>query len=72
MTRFRQSSRGGWEWTDNGLDWYLTFRTRAEIAEMHGDGAIEPTADDREAADREIYGETIDEEIPDDLWAMIA
>jgi hypothetical protein len=70
--RFRQSSRGGWEWSDNGTDWYLTFRSRDEIAEMHGDGAIDPTPEDREDREREAFGETLGDEIPDDLWAMIA
>lgn len=37
---YRPSSRGGWEWqdiTESSEHWYLTFRTEAEIREMHPD-----------------------------------
>ena len=71
--RFRRSDKGGWEYSDDGgQTWYLTFRTESEIRAMHNitdDGTSEQGPD--EDAEREVFGETLDAPIPDDLWAAI-
>lgn len=64
----------GPEWThDGGETWYYTFRSQSEFEAMHGPmelvgGTSAPDSDD---AERELFGETLDEPIPDDLWEMI-
>lgn len=70
--QFRRSDKGGWEWSDDGGKmWYFTFRGRDEILEMWPD-AIETSDTVSEVEeDREVFGDTLDEPIPDDLWEMI-
>lgn len=77
--RWRKSDRGGWEWSDDGgVNWHLTFRGKEEIMEMHKtvievpDDTDIPDATASEEADREVFGETLDEEIPEDLWEMLS
>ena len=71
---YRKSDQGGMEYSDDdGQTWYLTFRTLSEIIEMHPT-IVGPSVEDAERAEmaeREIFGETLDEEIPEDLWEMI-
>jgi hypothetical protein len=67
---FRKSNRGGWEYSDdNGANWYLTFRSESAIREMHPD-LIDETIDTSDM-ERELFGETLDEPLPDDLAAML-
>jgi hypothetical protein len=61
--------------TDNGKTWYFTFRSTREIEVM---GYIpvdnKPTVDEAENTrmqERELFGETLDEELPDDLCEML-
>jgi hypothetical protein len=70
--QFRPSDKGGWEYSDDGSTWYFTFRTETEIRRMWP--GIEGTAPDPEAArdvELEVFGDTLDEPIPDDLAAML-
>ncbi len=75
--QFRQSERGGMEsrWEKNG-EWHLTFRTLEELLEMWPEAVPDaiPTADPttNEDKEREIFGETLDEPIPDDIWDMLS
>jgi hypothetical protein len=72
--RFRPSDRGGWEYSEDGETWYLVFRSEYELREMWGDrleGEVGTPEDDTEEREREIFGETLDDEIPDDLWDLI-
>lgn len=71
---YRPSDRGGWEWSDDGgANWHLTFRTLEEILAMHV--TLVPDSDEvtdtAETDERELFGETLDEEIPDDLAEML-
>jgi len=71
---FRRSDKGGWEYSDDGGKmWYFTYRTIDEIRLMKHAVIVggESPAEDNEDRERELFGETLDEEIPDDLWAMI-
>lgn len=71
---YRPSDKGGWEWSDDGATWYFTFRNGEEIKAMHPgiteDADATPNTPD-EDAERELFGETLDDPIPDDLWDMI-
>ena len=53
---------------DWGDGWHYTFRTWPEIEQMHP--TLEPMPVDADE-DREVWGETLDEEIPDDLMAYL-
>jgi hypothetical protein len=60
---------------DGGNVWRYTFRGFEEFRKMwptlvrlSGNVVNEPNED----AERELFGETLDEPIPDDLWEMIA
>lgn len=69
---YRESERGGLEVTYENLGWFFTHRTWGEVEEMHP--ALEPAPAklaSREEQERECFGETIDEPIPDDLWEML-
>ncbi len=67
---YRESSHGGLEWSEDGETWYLTFRTLPEVIEMHPtiERAGMPESDNHE---REIFGDTLDEPIPDEYWEML-
>jgi len=71
--RYRRSDKGGWEYSDDGgSTWYFTFRSESEIRAMWPQ--IEGTMPDPDAnrdAELEVFGDTLDEPIPDDLAAMI-
>jgi hypothetical protein len=71
--RFQRSDKGGWEYSDNGGEtWYFTFRTESEIRDMWP--GIEGTVPDPEAkrdTELEVFGDTLDEPIPDDLAVML-
>lgn len=73
LIAYRYSDEFGMEKTwDGGETWHFTFRGWREIEEMHptielGDLEL-PTNEENE---REIFGETLDEPIPDDYWYMI-
>jgi hypothetical protein len=70
---YRPSDRGGWEWTDDGGErWNLTFRSRQEILDMHRT-AVDDSPEVMSTADveRELFGETLDEPIPDDFAEML-
>lgn len=56
---------------DGGLTWYFTFRSPSEFMEMWPTAISDapPQVDDLD--ERELFGETLDDEIPDDLWDMI-
>jgi hypothetical protein len=70
--RYRNEGQG-WECSDDGGEtWCFTFRCREEILAMHP--SIVDTTPDTEAAadaDRELFGETLDEPIPDDMAEML-
>lgn len=65
---YRHSTEHGWEMTPDGEQWYFTWRALMDILELHPTIEYTPTDD---ADERELFGETLDEEIPDDLWAMV-
>ena len=73
--RFRPSDRGGMEVAHEKDEvYYLTFRSLNELLAMHPtavpiQGTQRDTAD--EDAERELFGDTLDEPIPDDLWELI-
>lgn len=68
---YRRSEKGGWEYSDDGgITWYFTFRCESEIRAMWPNIQGECTVDDEQ--DREIFGDTLDEPIPDDLWEMLS
>ena len=75
---YRDSDRGGLEKSyddDSGLKsgdvWYLTFRSWSDVEAMHP--TLEPSlvVPSTEEIEREIFGETLDEEIPDVYWDMV-
>lgn len=69
---FRPSSAGGWEYSDDGGKvWYLTFRTEREIREMHPSIVGEVPQNTQEDDLREVFGETLDEPIPDELFEVL-
>ena len=55
--------------------WNFTFRGEEEIRKLHPSIIEIPLPYDLSNTEldneREIFGETLDEEIPDDLWEMI-
>ncbi len=69
---YRESEMGGLEVTYENLGWFFTHRTWNEVERMHP--TLEP-APARPASqadeERECFGETIDEPIPDDLVEML-
>lgn len=69
---FRPSDKGGWEWSNDKITWYFTFRTESAIREMHPD-LIDDSMDraNDEEREREIFGETLDDPIPEDIWEML-
>jgi len=59
---------------DSGLTWYFTFRVESEFREMWNNHTITghiPQHDDERDAELELFGETLDDPIPDDLADMI-
>jgi len=74
---FRSSNRG-WEYSDDGgKTWYFTFRGELEIRKMHPDLInihASSVSRERQVSDEqelELFGETIDEPLPDDLVEML-
>jgi hypothetical protein len=68
--RYRRSDKGGWEYSDDcGVTWYFTFRSESEIRAMWPN--IEGSCPMDNELDFEIYGDTLDEPIPDDLREML-
>lgn len=74
-TKIRWKYDGGSQMSDDGGEnWYWTFRGLEEFRQMHKTlvpmTGPESVSSDEDSG-REIFGETLDEEIPDDLWEMI-
>ena len=65
---FRHGSNGPETSCDDAKTWHFTFRSEREFREMHG----LPIPVDTEDGEREIFGETLDEPIPDEFWEMIS
>ncbi len=55
---------------DGEETWGFTFRSISEIRQMHPT-LVGPAEDNSEDNEREIFGETLDDHIPDDMWDMI-
>lgn len=68
---YRDSDKGGLE-IDWGDGWHYCYRTWPEVERMHPT-TLEPAPEvpDTKDQDREVYGETLDEEFPDDFWEML-
>ena len=66
--RFKDSDRGGLE-VDWGDGWHFTFRTWPEVERMHAN--LEPAPEVPDTEDREVFGDTLDEPIPGELWEML-
>ncbi len=69
---YRESERGGLEATYENRGWFYSQRTWREVEEMHPtlESALANPAS-QEERERECFGETLDEPIPDDLWEML-
>jgi hypothetical protein len=68
---YRESKRGGLEVTHENWGWFFTHRTWGEVGRMHP--TLEPAPAkpaSQEEQERECFGETVDEPIPDDLGEM--
>jgi hypothetical protein len=65
----------GWQYSDdNGNTWYRTFRSEEEIRTMHPtiqQISGEQEQPDHEQEERELFGETLDEPLPDDFYGYI-
>lgn len=67
----------GWERSDGKQDgnrWYFSYPPSSPVYKdivLIPDNEPEPVKDE-ELAEREVFGETLDEPIPDDLWEMIS
>jgi hypothetical protein len=73
--KYRHSKLNGMESSeDNGVTWSFTFRSIEELRRMHPtlklDSQYTETID-TESDDREVFGETLGDEIPEDLWTII-
>ena len=69
---YRDSDRCGLEYTYENTDvWYLTWRTWADVEAMHATLEPTPVIVESEDREREIFGETLDDPIQDDLWDML-
>lgn len=69
--RYRNGENGGETTYDNGATWNFTFRSPSEWREMFPSAVIISDSSMKDIQEREIFGETLDEPIPDDLWEMI-
>jgi hypothetical protein len=73
--KYRHSTLNGMESSiDNGATWSFTFRTIAELQKMWPSLTLDSPYTERIESDsdeRELFGETLDEEIPEDLWTII-
>lgn len=58
---------------DGGETWRFTFRGKDEWMEMWPTAIVieGESTPDTEESDREVFGETLDDPIPDDLWEML-
>lgn len=65
---YKDSDRGGLE-VDWGDGWHFCQRSWSEVEQMHPNLESAPIVPDTE--DREIFGDTLDEPIPDELWEML-
>lgn len=60
----------GWEYTDDGgVTWYFTQRTTEEVERMCN--VTVATESNLIDAELELFGDTLDEPLPDDLIAML-
>ena len=64
--------------SDNGETWSWTFRSIEELQQMHPsmkelnpEVNQETLDEDEEMLERELFGETLDDEIPEDIWDMV-
>ena len=62
--RWRESEYGGFEYSEDGITWYFTMRTPSEIAESCGLPNLNPP----EQFDPEVFGDTLDEPIPEEYY----
>lgn len=71
--KYRHSKLNGMEVSeDNGATWSFTFRSIEELRRMHSNLKLDsPYTETIESDEREVFGETLDEEIPEDLWTII-
>lgn len=76
---FRYDTEFGMQTTwDGGLMWHFTFRSESEIREMWSDvvGELIDTEDRGVLIsfdeDREVFGDTLDEPIPEEFWEIIS
>ncbi len=66
---YKQGNHGTEVSLDDGETWSFTFRSMSEVLEMHPTlTGYNPDSD----SERELFRETLDDEIPDDLWEMIS
>jgi hypothetical protein len=66
----------GWETTwDKGATWHFSSRGLEEFQDMWPNLVVDPiytsAPDTAEDIERELFGETLDEPIPDDLYEML-
>ena len=66
----------GWETTcDKGATWSWSSRGLEEFQAMWPNLVVDPAytmaPDTAEDIERELFGETLDEQLPDDLYAML-
>jgi hypothetical protein len=72
----RYSAKDGFERTDtkDRQGWHFTYPPLQNewdnLEPIEGTPVVDEA--DKEDEEREIFGETLDEPIPDDLWAMIS
>ncbi len=73
--KWKHVNGDGWQYSDdNGATWYRTMRTDAEVQRMckNGYGVIDDVPILPEPEDElEIFGDTLDEPIPDDFAEYI-
>lgn len=70
--RFKSDEDGNQVSDDNGVTWYFTFRSEQQFREMWKNHPITTDEnhvhpDDDRDAQLEVFGDTLDEPIPDDL-----
>ena len=69
---YRNSEADGWlvSW-DGGEIWNFQRRSLAEILDMHP-SIVTSNQKETQDRERELFGETLDDPIPDDLWEMLS
>jgi hypothetical protein len=69
MIVYKRGDHGTEVSIDGGETWSFTFRSMSEVREMHPTlTGFTPESDNSE---RELFGETMDEPIPDEFWELI-